>query len=150
MLRRFFNSWISVYSQHMRGDHSSSAEAAARGESRRAMTAIGAFLFFCAIMASLAGATLVWQGTLLDRMWALNAPAYKQLSPFGKAVGIPFLVLSATLMAAGVGWFRRLPWGWGLAVAIIATQVLGDLVSMFMGHFIRGAIGVTIAGALLF
>jgi len=54
------------------------------------MTAIGVFLFFGAIMACLAGATLIWRGTLLDHLWTLNAPAYKQLSPLGKTVGIFF------------------------------------------------------------
>jgi len=114
------------------------------------MTAIGVFLFFGALMASLAGTTLIWRGTLLDRMWALNAPAYRELSPFGKTVGIPFLLLSATLAMAGAGWLRRRLWGWRLAAFIIATQVAGDFVSIFMGHFVRGATGVTIAGALLF
>jgi hypothetical protein len=113
------------------------------------MTAIGVFLLFGATMASLAGTTLIWQGTFLDHMWTLNAPAYRQLSPFGRTVGIPFLVLSAALATAGVGWFRRRLWGWKLAVAIIATQVLGDLTSIFMGHFVMGAVGVTIAAALL-
>jgi uncharacterized membrane protein YccC len=45
---------------------------------------------------------------------------------------------------------RRRLWGWGLAVAIIATQVVGDLVNAFLGHFVKGGIGVAIAGALLF
>ncbi|PYU41852.1 MAG: hypothetical protein DMG53_20770 [Acidobacteria bacterium] len=31
-----------------------------------------------------------------------------------------------------------------------ATQVLGDLIGIFMGHFVRGTTRVTIAGALLF
>jgi hypothetical protein len=114
------------------------------------MMVIGVFLFFGAVMAFLAGTTLTWEGTVLDQMWVLNAPAYKHLLPFGRTVGIPFLVLSATLAAAGVGWFGRHLWGWRLAVAIIASQVLGDLVSIFMGQFIRGIAGVTIAGALLF
>jgi len=121
-----------------------------RGESSWAMTAIGVFLFFGAVMASLAGTTLIWRGTLLDHMWTLNAPAYRQLSPFGKTIGVPFVVLSAALAAAGVGWFARRLWGWRLTVVIIATQVLGDLVSIFLGQFVRGAVGVTIAGALLF
>lgn len=121
-----------------------------RGESRGTMTAIGVFLFFGAIMAFLAGTTLIWQGTFLDRMWTVNAAAYKQLAPFGRTVGIPLLVLSASLAAAGAGWFGRRLWGWKLAVVIIATQVLGDLMSIFMGHFVRGAVGVTIAGGLLF
>ena len=113
------------------------------------MTAVGVFLFFGSVMASLAGATLIWRGTFLDHMWILNAPAYRQLAPFGERVGVPFLLLSAALAAAGVGWFGRHLWGWRLAVVIIATQVLGDLVSIFMGHFIRGAAGVAIASALL-
>jgi hypothetical protein len=128
----------------------SSSESGCESTSRHLLTAMGVFLFFGAVMAFLAGATLIWQGTLLDYMWTLNAPAYKQLSPLGRTVGIPFLVLSATLAAAGVGWFGRYLWGWRLAVAIIASQVLGDLVGIFMGQFIRGIAGVTIAGALLF
>jgi len=114
------------------------------------MAAIGVFLYFGAIMACLMGTPLIWRGTLLDHMWALNAPAYKQLSPFGKTVGIPFLVLSAALAAAGVGWFGRRLWGWRLTVVAIAIQILGDLVGIFMGHFVRGATGVTITGGLLF
>jgi len=113
------------------------------------MTAMGVFLFFGAVMASLAGSTLIWRGTLLDHMWVLNAPAYRQLAPFGKTVGVPFLVLSAALATAGVGWFRHRLWGWRLGVGIIATQILGDLVSIFMGHFAKGAAGVAIASALL-
>lgn len=134
----------------MRDRHSCYVEAAVRGDSPRTMTAIGVFLFFGALMASLAGTTLIWQGTFFDKIWVLNASAYRQLAPFGKTVGVPFLVLSAALAAAGVGWFGRRLWGWRLAVVIIAAQVLGDLVSIFMGHFVRGATGVTIAGALLF
>jgi len=57
----------------------------------RGITAIGIFLLFGAAMACLAGTSLTWRGTALDRMWALNPRAYKDLAPFGKAVGIPFL-----------------------------------------------------------
>jgi hypothetical protein len=110
---------------------------------------VGIFLFFGAIMASLAGTTLVWQGTILDRVWTINAPAYKRLAPLGKTVGIPFLLLGATLAAAGTGWFKRRVWGWRLAVAIIATQVLGDLVNAFMRDLVRGGVGFIIAGTLL-
>jgi hypothetical protein len=146
---RIRSCYVPVYSRPMRGVHPSSVEAPVRRDPPWAMTAIGVFLFFGAVMASLAGTTLIWPGTLLDHMWVLNAPAYKQLAPFGKTAGIPFLVLSASLATAGVGWFGRRLWGWRLAVVIIATQVLGDLASILMGHFGRGAAGVTIASALL-
>jgi len=112
-------------------------------------TAIGIFLFFGAVMASLAATTLLWRGTALDRVWDLNPTAYKQLAPLGNIVGILFLVLGAALTTAGIGWFRRRLWGWKLAVVIIATQVLGDVVNCFRGDLLRGGIGVIIAGALL-
>jgi hypothetical protein len=111
--------------------------------------AIGIFLFFGATMAGLAATTLLWRGTVLDRAWTLNPTAYRQLSPLGSKVGILFLILSAALALSGIGWFRRRLWGWRLAVAIIATQILGDIINLVRGEWLRGGIGVVIAGALL-
>jgi hypothetical protein len=116
----------------------------------RGMTAMGSFLFFGAAMAFFAGATLVWRGTPLDRIWELNPRAYRELSPLGKMVGIPFLFLGCALTVAGLGWFKRKPWGWRLAVAIIAVQVAGDLGNAIRGRIFEGVIGATIASALLF
>jgi hypothetical protein len=112
-------------------------------------TAVGIFFFFGAIMASLAGTSLLWRGTALDRICDLNPTAYKQLAPLGGAVGILFLQLGAALTTAGIGWFRRRLWRWRLAVVIIATQVLGDVVNCIRGDFLRGGTGVIIAGTLL-
>lgn len=98
---------------------------------------------------ALAGTTLVWPRTVLDRMWTLNPRAYRDLAPFGKAVGIPFLLLRITLAVAGVGWFKRRAWEWRLAVVIIAMQVVGDVVNCVRGDLLRGGISAVIAGALL-
>jgi hypothetical protein len=84
----------------------------------------------------------------LDRIWALNVRAYNQLAPRGGAVGLLFFLLGIALFAAGTGWFRRRRWGWRLAVAIVATQVLGDMVNVFIGDVIRGAVGFIVASAL--
>lgn len=111
--------------------------------------AIGIFLFFGAIMASLAAVTLLWPGTALDRVWTLNPMAYKQLAPVGVWAGILFLLLGAALITAGIGWFRRRLWGWRLAAAIIAIQFLGDVVNFVRGDWLRGGTGIMIAGALL-
>jgi hypothetical protein len=120
-----------------------------RAASPRAITVIGIFLAFGACMAALAGITLTWRGTALDKAWALNETAYKQLAP-GRVVGALFLLLSSILVVAAVGWFKRRLWGWGLAVGIIATQVAGDIVNLVKGDLVRGATGFTIAGLLLF
>jgi hypothetical protein len=45
------------------------------GPSSRALTGIGIFLFFGAVMASLAGITLLRRGTVLERMWTVNPGA---------------------------------------------------------------------------
>jgi len=111
--------------------------------------AIGVFLFFGAAMASLAATTLLWRGTSLDRVWTLNPAAYRQLSPLGTKVGLLFVLLSAALLTSGIGWFRRRRWGWRLAVAIIAIQLLGDTINLARGDLLRGATGIIIAGALL-
>ena len=111
--------------------------------------AIGVFLFFGATLASLAATTLLLPGTLLDFAWILNPTAYKQLSPLGGKVGILFLLLAVLLVLSGVGWFRRRLWGWRLAVAIIATQVLGDITNLVRGDWLRGGTGFIIASALL-
>jgi hypothetical protein len=117
--------------------------------SPRGMTAMGFFLVFGAATATLAGVTLIWPGTLLDRIWTLNASAYNQLAPFGKAIGIPFMLLGATMTAASLGWFWRRAWGWRLTAAVITMQVLGDLVNAFLGNIVKGGIGFAIAGTLL-
>ena len=111
--------------------------------------AIGVFLFFGATMASLAATTLLLPGTPLDRAWTLNPTAYKQLSPLGSEIGILFVLLAVVLVVSGVGWFQHRLWGWGLAVALIATQVIGDIVNLVRGDLLRGGTGVIIAGALL-
>lgn len=137
-----------AYIQQMR-DNDRTGLDLALGPKPPGFTAIGIFLFFGAIMASLAATTLLWRGTTLDRLWALNPIAYKQLAPLGSTVGFLFLLLSATLTTAGIGWFRRRLWGWRLAVAIIATQVLGDVANCVRGDWLRGGTGAIIAGALL-
>ena len=137
-----------AYIQQMRDDNRTGLDLAV-GPKAPGFTAIGIFLFFGAIMASLAATTLLWRGTPLDRLWAFNPMAYKQLAPLGGTFGILFLLLGAALTTAAIGWFRRRLWGWRLAVAIIATQILGDVVNCVRGDLLRGGTGVIIAGALL-
>lgn len=101
-------------------------------------------------MALLAGTTMIFPGTVLDRAWRLNPVAYAQLAPLGPPVGIVFSLLAAVLAVAAIGWLRRRRWGWGLAVVIIAIQALGDLLNLLRGDVLRGVVGVAVAGALLF
>jgi hypothetical protein len=103
---------VSVYSRRVQNQDPCERSAILHGQSSRALTAIGIFLFFGAIMACLAGTTLLCRGTVLERMWTLNSSAFKQLVPFGTAAGIVFILLGVTLAVAGTGWFKRRLWAW--------------------------------------
>jgi hypothetical protein len=113
------------------------------------LTAMAVFLVFGATMATLAGITLLFPGSFLDPIWRLNPEAGEQLRQLGRGISIAFLGLGAAMVAAAIGWIKRRFWGWALAVIIIASQVLGDLVNALRGEFLKGAVGVVIAAALL-
>ena len=116
----------------------------------RGFVAIGVFFVFGATMAAYAAATLLKPRTVLDRLWVLNKPGHAQLASLGKGVALGFVVLSALLCAAAVGWFRRRYWGWVLGATIIAINAAGDLINGVRGEWRKGAVGVVIAGLLLF
>jgi hypothetical protein len=92
---------------------------------------------------------LFWPHTVLDRLWTLNPTAHKAFAPSGNSIGFLFFALSIVLVIAAVGWFKHRIWGWRLTVSIISTQVIGDFVNFMRGDFLRGSIGLLIAGALL-
>jgi hypothetical protein len=115
----------------------------------RGFVPIGAFFLFGATTAAYAAVTLLKPGTVLDRLWALNKAGHVQLATFGKSAGFGFVVLSALMCAAAVGWFRRRLWGWVLGTTIIAINAAGDLINGVLGEWLKGAVGVAIAGLLL-
>jgi hypothetical protein len=100
-------------------------------------------------MAAYAAVTLLKPGTVLDRLWVLNKTGHAQLASLGKGAGLGFVVLSALLWAASVGWSRRRYWGWVLGTTIVAINTAGDLVNLAIGEHLKGAAGVAIAGLLL-
>ncbi len=116
----------------------------------RGFVPIGIFFLFGAAMAAYAAVTLLKPGTVLDGLWVLNKTGHAQLVALGKGAGLGFMVLSASLCAASIGWFRRRHWGWILGTTIIAINAAGDLINGAMGEWLKGAVGVGIAGLLLF
>ena len=119
------------------------------GNSPRGFVAVGSFLFFGSSMAALAAFTLLWRGTVLDRVWKLNPLAYSQLLPHARLFGSGFLLLSVALFVAGYGWFRHSLWAWKLAVVIIGLQMFGDGMNCIRGDYFRGLTGLLIASALM-
>ena len=115
----------------------------------RGFAAIGAFFVFGATMAAYAAVTLAKPGTFLDALWVLNKRGHARLILLGRGAVLLFAVLSVLLGMAAVGWFRRKYWGWILGVTIIAINATGDLINGVMGEWLKGVVGVAIAGLLL-
>jgi hypothetical protein len=82
-------------------------------------------------------------------MWGLNQQAYALLSPLAGFVGPLFLLFSALMVFISIGWLKRRLWSWRLAVAVLGTQTVGDIVNLVRGDLLRGVAGVAIASALL-
>lgn len=110
---------------------------------------IGAFFVFGATMAAYAAVTLLKPGTFLDVLWALNKAGHTGLLALGKSAAVLFVVLCAGMVAASVGWFRRRRWGWMIAIAIVAINMVGDIMNFGTGEPLKGAVGVLIAALLL-
>jgi hypothetical protein len=115
----------------------------------RGFVPIGVFFAFGAAMAAYAAVTLLRPGTILDALWALNQRGHAGLVLLGRGAVLLFAVLSMLLGLAAVGWFRRKSWGWMLGVTIIAINAAGDLINGVLGDWLKGGVGVAIAGLLL-
>jgi hypothetical protein len=53
------------------------------------------------------------------------------------------------LIGTATSWFRQRLWPFHLTVAIICVQLVGDVVNLVRGDFVRGGVGILIVGALL-
>jgi len=101
-------------------------------------------------MAALAGIMVLRPGTALDKLWSLNPVAQQLLTPIGRSVGPAFLLMSITLLIAAAGWFQWRLWGWRLTVLVLAVQFAGDFINLLRGDLFRGAIGILVAGSMLY
>jgi hypothetical protein len=122
-----------------------------RGEGKPALTPVllASFFAFATAMCALAGLSLLTPGGALQWVWRFKPDEYRQLHAFGAAAGAGFLALGVVMAVAAVGCFGRLAWGRRLAFAIIAVNAAGDSARAFSGAPGEGAVGVVVAGAIL-
>lgn len=117
---------------------------------RRAITILlGVFFTIATCILVIAGITLLWSGTPLDAIWHLRPERHTELMVWRDIAGPGFLALAVPMVMAGIGCFLRRPWARWLAIAIFAANGLGDAVQLVIGHWLEGAIGVTVAGLLI-
>jgi hypothetical protein len=108
------------------------------------------FFAFGALMAGLCALALLFPGSALDAIWRLKPDARHGFEAMGAPLSIAGMAtVSAACGAAAAGLWRGRAWGMRLACAILAVNLVGDVLNATLGRDSRAWIGVPIAALLL-
>jgi len=107
-------------------------------------------LFVIGIIASLISViTLAFPGTFLDALWRLNPNAHAGFIRIGGwSVVLMSTVFVACLLTA-IGLWRRLKWGYWLAMGMLVANLTGDVINVIKGTERRAIVGIPIVLLLL-
>jgi hypothetical protein len=112
---------------------------------------VAAFLFAATAVAAVVSASLLFPGTLLDRLWELNKPGAAAFRALGRLSGVLLLVLGVGTSAAAVGLLQDREWAWWFAIALFAINGCGDVVSFFVTRDLwRSGSGALISSTFLY
>ena len=113
------------------------------------ITALSIFFLFGACASFLSFVSLFWPGSFLEPMWRLNPRARVAFGGMGVWAVVLMGAVCAACVTAAVGLWRGARWGYQLACALLAINLLGDITNAVTGTEPRAAIGIPIALALL-
>src|SRR5436305_2430804 len=112
------------------------------------ITALSLFFLFGPGASFVSSISLLFPGSFLEPIWRLNPRARSGLGDMGVAVILMGAICLACASAA-VGLWRGARWGYWLAVSLLAINLLGDVLNVFLGTEPRAVIGIPIALAIL-
>ena len=114
------------------------------------ITALSIFFITGALISFTAGVSLLVPSGFLEPLWRVNPRGHEGLLRIGLWAVALLFAASASCAAAAVGLWRRARWGYIVAIALIAINLLSDVANAVMGTEPRAIVGVPIALALLF
>jgi hypothetical protein len=118
--------------------------------SRATPVLLAAFFAIATCILFSVGLALVYPGaTPFDAIWTLKPERRALLMPYRMLAGPGFIALAMVFVLDSAGCFLRRDWGRKLAIVIFAANGIGDVVQLSLGHYLEGAIGVTVAGFLI-
>src|SRR5438477_9450237 len=113
------------------------------------ITALSLFFLFGAGASFVSFISLLFPGSFLEPIWRLNPRARAGLGGMGVwAVILMGSVWLACALAA-VGVWRGARWGYWLAVSLLAINLLGDTLNLFLRTEPGAVVGIPIALAIL-
>lgn len=113
------------------------------------ITALGVFFLLGATISLIAGISLLRPNSFLQPIWQLNPGAHENLSRLSLWAVLLLSTVSLLCAAAAIGLWRGSRWGYWIAVGLLVTNLLGDVINVVLGTEPRAIVGVPIAAALL-
>jgi hypothetical protein len=118
-------------------------------ERPRGIMAFIVFFLVGTLISFLAGLSLLVPSTFFQGMWRVNPRGHNGLVRIGLWAVVLLFAASISCAAAAIGLWRRARWGHGVAVALIAINLLSDIANALMATEPRAIVGIPIAFALL-
>ena len=108
------------------------------------------FFAFGAMMCALTLGLLLFPGGPLDALWRLNPDAHLTFESLRRWSFAVMGIVGTACLGAAIGLWRGAVWGTRLAVAILAVNMVGDVVNVLLRHDYRALIGLPLGGAMIF
>ncbi len=110
---------------------------------------IGLFLGTAAVIAGMAGLSLLLPNTIFDWIWQMSPAVERGFRTDASKYGVLFLGLGIALGLAGWYWLERQEWARKLTIVIVGANIVSNLVRFMDTHSLEPAI-IGLVGAALF
>ena len=110
---------------------------------------MAAFFVFGAAMSGLACLSLAFAGGPLEPIWRVNPEARAAFAKIGAWSVVLMATVCASCAFAALGLWNRWFWGYALAIAVLAINLVGDTVSAILRSDPITLIGLPIGGLFI-
>jgi hypothetical protein len=108
------------------------------------------FFAFGAMMSVLTLGLLLFPGGPLDALWRLNPDAPVAFESLGLWSFVVMVIVGTACLVAAIGLWRGALWGTRLALAILAVNIVGDIMNVLFRQDYRALIGVPVGAVMIF
>ncbi len=112
------------------------------------ITVLSMFFLFGAVASFVSSVGLFFPGSFLEPLWRLNPRARAGFTDMGSWSIVLMCAVCVACASAAVGLWRGARWGYWLAMALLAINLLGDIVNVVLGTEPRAVVGIPIVLAI--
>jgi uncharacterized membrane protein (DUF2068 family) len=112
---------------------------------RIVLSALATFFVAGAAFAAIVATDLLFPGTVFDVIWKMKSGSERPFLALGWFGPVFLFLLSAALLTAGIGLFRRRNWGRGLTVVLLLINLGPDVLDLLHGDWSVAPFAVFIA-----